>query len=48
MRDKLYRRLIGKLEGRTPLERPSRRWKNSMKISLTEIRPEGGSGLFDS
>jgi hypothetical protein len=29
-----YRVLVGKPEGRRPLERPRRRWENNIKIDL--------------
>jgi hypothetical protein len=31
-----YRALVGKLEGR-PLERPSRRWEDNIKMNLREV-----------
>jgi hypothetical protein len=33
----VYRVLVGKPEGKRPLERPRRRWKNWMKMDLREI-----------
>jgi hypothetical protein len=36
----VYRVLVGKPEGKRPLERPSRRWENGIKMDLGEI----GSG----
>jgi hypothetical protein len=33
----LYRVLVGKLEGKRPLERPRRRWKNGLKMDLRDI-----------
>jgi hypothetical protein len=30
----VYRILVGKPEGRRPLERPRHRWENSIKIDL--------------
>jgi hypothetical protein len=37
----LYRVLVEKPEGKRPLERPRRRWKDSIKADLQEV----GSGL---
>jgi hypothetical protein len=33
----MYRFLVGKPEGRRPLERPRRRWKDGIKMDLREI-----------
>jgi transcription termination factor 2 len=33
-----YRILVGKPEGKRPLGRPRRRWKNNIKMDLREIR----------
>jgi hypothetical protein len=33
-----YKALVGKPEGRRPLGRPRRRWKNNIKIDLREVR----------
>jgi hypothetical protein len=33
-----YRILVGKLEGKRPLERPRRRWVDNIKMNLREIR----------
>jgi hypothetical protein len=33
----VYRVLVGKPEGRRPLEKPSRRWENGIKLDLREI-----------
>jgi hypothetical protein len=33
----VYRVLVGKPEGKRPLERPRRRWKDGMKTDLGEI-----------
>jgi hypothetical protein len=38
----VYRVLVGKPEGKIPLERPRRRWKDGIKIDLREI----GWGLW--
>jgi hypothetical protein len=32
-----YRALVGKPEGRRPLERPMRRWKDNIKMDLREV-----------
>jgi hypothetical protein len=32
-----YRVLVGKPEGRRPLERPRRRWEDNIKIDLREV-----------
>ena len=32
-----YRILVGKPEGRRPLERPRRRWENNIKMNLIEV-----------
>jgi hypothetical protein len=39
MREKTntYRLLVGKLEGKRPLERPRRRWVDNIKMDLLEI-----------
>jgi hypothetical protein len=29
--------LVGKLEGKRPLERPKRRWEDNMKMDLQEV-----------
>jgi hypothetical protein len=36
-----YRILVGKLEGRRPLGRPSRRWVDNTKMYLGEIGRDG-------
>jgi len=33
----VYRVLVGKFEGKRPLGRPRRRWKNNIKIDLQEV-----------
>jgi hypothetical protein len=33
----VYRVLVGKPEGKRPLGRPRRRWKNNIKMDLQEI-----------
>jgi hypothetical protein len=32
-----YRVLVGKHEGRRPLERPGRRWEDNIKMDLREV-----------
>jgi hypothetical protein len=32
-----YRLLVGKLEGRRPLVRPSRRWVDNIRMDLIEV-----------
>jgi hypothetical protein len=32
-----YRALVGKPEGRRPLERPRRRWEDNIKLDLREV-----------
>jgi hypothetical protein len=34
---KVYRILVGKPEGKRPLERPSRRWEDGIRMDLREI-----------
>jgi hypothetical protein len=38
----VYRVLVGKPEGKRPLERPRRRWEYGLKMDLREIGWEGG------
>jgi hypothetical protein len=38
---KVYRVLVGKPEGKKPLERPRHRWKNGNKMDLREINWAG-------
>jgi hypothetical protein len=33
-----YRVSVGTLDGRRPLERPKRRWKDNIKMVLEEVR----------
>jgi hypothetical protein len=40
----VYRVLVGKPEGKRPLGRPRRRWKNNTKMDLQEVEC-GGYGL---
>jgi hypothetical protein len=39
---KVYKVLVGKPEGKRPLERPRRRWKDGIRIDLREICLGGG------
>jgi len=32
-----YRVMVGKLEGKRPLRRPSRRWEDNIKMDLQEV-----------
>jgi hypothetical protein len=41
-----YRILVGKLEGKRPLERSRRRWENNIKMDLREMR-WGGMNRID-
>jgi hypothetical protein len=41
-----YRALVGKPEGRRPLERPRRRWEDNVKMDLREIG-WGGADRID-
>ena len=38
----VYRVLVGKPEGKTPLRRPRRRWEDNIKMDLQEVG--GGCG----
>jgi hypothetical protein len=38
----VYRVLMGKPEGKRPLERPRRRWEDGLKMNLREIGWRGG------
>jgi transcription termination factor 2 len=40
-RTRAYRALVVKIEGRRPLGRPRRRWKDNVKINLREVEWEG-------
>ena len=42
-RRSVYRVLVGKLEGKRPLERPRRRWEDNIKMGLQEV----GCGSMD-
>jgi hypothetical protein len=40
----VYRVLVGKAEGKRPLGRPRRRWKDNIKMDLQEIGGGVGTG----
>jgi hypothetical protein len=42
----VYRVLVGKPEGKRPLERPRRRWEDGIKTDLREIGWEVWSGFI--
>jgi hypothetical protein len=37
----VYRVLVGKHEGKRPLERPRRRWENNIRMDLQKVGCEG-------
>ena len=37
----IYRVLVGKTEGKRPLERPRRGWEDNIKMELQEVECEG-------
>jgi len=39
----VYRILVGKLEGKRPLERPRRRWEDNIKMDIQEV----GCGVME-
>jgi hypothetical protein len=41
-----YNVLVGRPEGRRPLERPSRRWEDNVKLDLREIGFRSVIGLI--
>jgi hypothetical protein len=41
-----YRILVGRPEGRRPLERPGRRWEDNIKMDLQEVGWGGWTGLI--
>jgi hypothetical protein len=41
----VYRVLVGKPEGKRPLGRPRRRWKDNIKIDLQEVGGGGGDWM---
>jgi hypothetical protein len=44
----IYRVLMGKPEGKTPLRKPRRRWEHKIKMNLREIGLGGGVYEMDS
>jgi hypothetical protein len=45
-RRSVYRVLVGKPEGKRPLERPRRRWEDIIKMDLQEVGCELWTGLI--
>jgi hypothetical protein len=41
----VYRVLVGRPEGKRPLERPRRRWKDNIKMDLREIGIDGANWI---
>jgi hypothetical protein len=41
-----YRVLVEKPEGKRPLERPSRRWEDNIKLALQELGWKAWTGLI--
>jgi hypothetical protein len=41
----VYRVLVGKPEGKRPLRRPRRRWKDNIKMDLQEVGGGGGDWM---
>jgi hypothetical protein len=44
---KVYKVLVGKPEGKKPLERPRRRWEDGIRMDLREVG-WGVSGLYST
>jgi hypothetical protein len=44
-RSGVYRVLVGKPEGKRPLERPRRRWEDNIKLNLREIGIDGANWI---
>jgi hypothetical protein len=44
---KVYKVLVGKPEGKTPLGRPRRRWEDGIRMDLRETGLGGGGTGFD-
>jgi hypothetical protein len=40
-----YRVLVGRPEGKRPLERPRRRWEDNIKMDLAEIGIDGANWI---
>jgi hypothetical protein len=43
---KIYRVLVGKPEGKRPLERPRRRWEDGIRMDLSEIGCGGVEWIY--
>ena len=41
----VHKILMGKLEGKRPLERPRRRWEDNIKMDLEEVGRGGGNWM---
>jgi hypothetical protein len=41
----VYRVLFRRPEGKRPLDRPTRRWKNNIKMDLREIKIDGANWI---
>ena len=41
----VYRVLVGKPEGKRPIERPRRRWEDNIKMDLREVRYDPGKWI---
>jgi hypothetical protein len=41
----VYRVLVGRPEGKRPLERPRRRWEDNIKMDLREIGIDGANWI---
>jgi hypothetical protein len=41
----VYRVLVGRTEGKRPLERPRRRWEDNIKMDLREIGTDGANWI---
>jgi hypothetical protein len=41
----VYRVLVGRSEGKRPLERPRRRWEDNIKLDLREIGIDGANWI---
>jgi hypothetical protein len=46
MRNECVKYLVGKPEGKRPLERPRHRWKDNIKTNLREIRFGGVDWIY--
>jgi hypothetical protein len=41
----VYTVLVGRLEGKIPLKRPRRRWKDNIKLDLREVGQDGANWI---